>query len=182
MAGRGVIFMDGKGSRENEKSIRKMVQDAGREKDFLFFSLGSPERSSTYNLLQYGDASQLKDKIMAVIEWSEPYYKGLCRRVLQNIFMELERSGQRLTLPEFSAKIKDKPENITALGELSKKDYEDASRIRDEIEALVNTRFGKLLDVQKGEIDLLDAYKNRKIVYFALDTQSYQDTAACLGG
>ena len=38
-AGRGVVFIDAKGSLENARAVYKMACDAGREKDWLFFSL-----------------------------------------------------------------------------------------------------------------------------------------------
>jgi len=180
-AGRGVIFIDAKASDQNARIIQQMVTKAGRKDDFLFFSLSHLDRSRTYNPLQHGDASQLKDKIMAIIEWSEPYYKGVCRHFLQSLFMELDGSGKRLTLPELHRLIKDKSEKMKTFQELSPEDAKNITSVRNEIGSLVNTHFGGLLSQQKADIDLLDAYKNQKIVYFALDTQSYPDTAAALG-
>jgi conjugal transfer pilus assembly protein TraD len=180
-AGRGVVFIDGKASDENARVIRKMVEDAGREKDFLYFSLSDLDRSRTYNPLQHGDASQLKDKVMAVIEWSEPYYKGLCRNALQCLFMDLARLGKRITLHELNGFLYERPGSLKAFSAIPEQDFKDISNLRNEIGSLVNTHFAGLLSQQAAEIDLLDVYRKGKIVYFALDTQSYQDTAAHLG-
>jgi hypothetical protein len=108
-AGRGVIFIDAKGSSENARAVFKMVQDAGRAKDFLFFSLTDHEHSSTYNPLKHGNPSQLKDKITASIDWSEPFYQRICENALQTLFMDVERAGKRLTLAGLLRELKGPP-------------------------------------------------------------------------
>jgi hypothetical protein len=95
--------------------------------------------------------------------------------------MELDSQKKRVTIQELYRLIQEKPESLQTFRELSGQDTKDISNLRNEIGSLVNTHFGKLMSQQRGEIDLLDAYRNQKIVYFALDTQSYADTAASLG-
>ena len=180
-AGKGIIFIDAKASEGNALAIQQMATKAGREKDLLVFSLSNLDGSHTYNPLRYGDASMLKDKIMATVEWSESYYKGLSRHVLQSLFMELDLQKKRVTIPELYQLIQDKPATFRTFRELTDQESKDITNVRNELGSLVNTHFVRLLSQQKGDIDLVDAYKNKKIIYFALDTQSYQDTAASLG-
>src|ERR1019366_9382601 len=73
--GRGVVFIDAKGSSENAKTVFQMVKDAGREKDFCYFSLTDLEQSTEYDPLRHGNSSQLKDKIAGSIDRSEPFYQ-----------------------------------------------------------------------------------------------------------
>lgn len=180
-AGRGVVFIDAKGSSENAKVVWKIVQEAGRAKDFIFFSLTDYQSSSTYNPLKHGDPSQLKDKITASIDWSEPFYQRVCENALQTLFMDVEGLGKRLTLSELHQALKSPPSGYRNFFQLARKHLPHIQTLESEIGLLVNSPFGGLLGVDAGGIDLLDVYKNNKIAYFALDTQSYQHTAARLG-
>jgi DNA-directed RNA polymerase subunit F len=49
----------------------------------LYVFSGNTE--TTYNPIQIGTATVVRDKIMAVFEWSEPFYKNVCSRFLQLI-------------------------------------------------------------------------------------------------
>ena len=179
-AGHGVIFIDAKGSSENAKVVFKIVQEAGRAKDFLFFSLTDYEHSSTYNPLKHGNPSQLKDKITASIDWSEPFYQRICEHALQTLFMDVEKSGKRLTLADLLRELKNPPSGYGNFFSLAEKHLSHIQTLESEIGLLVESPFGELLR-EEGGIDLLDVYKNNKIAYFALDTQSFQHTAARIG-
>jgi hypothetical protein len=180
-AGRGVVFIDAKGSSENAKAVWKMVTEAGRTDDFLYFSLTDSEHSSTYNPLKHGNPSQLKDKITASIDWSEPFYQRICENALQTLFMDADRIGKRLTFFDL-VQILRKPTSVyPAFFNLAQKHFTHIQTLESEVSLLVNSPFGDLLRDKENGIDLLDVYKNKKIVYFALDTQSFQHTAARLG-
>lgn len=180
-AGRGVIFIDAKGSSENAKIIWKIVNDAGRAKDFLFFSLTDHKHSSTYNPLKHGNPSQLKDKIAASIDWSEPFYQRICESALQTLFMDVERLKKRIALPELLRILKSPPSGYPNFFEQATKHTDHIQTLESEVGLLIDSPFGGLLEESSGGIDLLDVYMNNKIAYFALDTQSYQHTAARLG-
>jgi len=175
-AGRGVLFVDAKGSRESFGTFKRLVRQAGREKDFLYFSLTDVARSVRYNPLQNGNASQLKDKIVATIDWSEPYYQRVCEEALQAIFMGLDEQGQRVCLRELSQLLR--ASLAGPRGWINKKTI---GTLFSEINLLIQTPFAALLDTTKPDIDLLDVYRNKKVAYFSLDMQSYGQTAARLG-
>jgi len=181
LAGRGVVFIDAKGSSENARVVWKMVEEAGRLKDFLFFSLTELELSSAYNPLRHGNPAQLKDKITASIDWSEPFYQRICENALQTLFMDAEREGKRLTLLDLVQTLQEPPSRYKNFYALAEKHTAHIQTLESEISLLVNSPFGALLQEEEGGIDLLDVYKNNKIAYFALDTQSYQHTAGRLG-
>ena len=180
-AGRGVIFIDAKGSSENAKVVFKMVQDAGRAEDFLYFSLTDYEHSSTYNPLKHGNPSQLKDKITASIDWSEPFYQRVCENTLQTLFMDVERAGKRLTLADLLRELQNPPTGYDSFFALAEKHRAHIQTLESEIGLWVESPFGDLLREEDGGIDLMDVYRNKKIAYFALDTQSFQHTAARIG-
>jgi len=179
--GLGVVFIDAKGSLENAKAVYRMVKEAGREKDFLFFSLSPEHGSATYNPLRRGNSTQLQDRIAASIEWSEPYYQRVCEDALQTLFMDLQKLEQRVTLNDLHKHLKDPPASLPHFKELADQHQKEIQSLRSEIGLLVNTDFGHLFNKLESDIDLLDVYQKRKIVYFSLDTQSYPRAAMRVG-
>lgn len=179
--GRGVVFVDAKGSSENAAVLYDMAKKAGREKDFVLFSLTQTDQAGTYNPLQYGNASQLKDKITASIDWSEPFYQRVCESALQTLFRDLESQNRRITLPQLHAILKTPPTSLKNFFALAEKNASNIKTLFSEIDLLVNTPFGHLFKAEKAKMDLMDVYTKGKIAYFALDTQSYQHTAVRMG-
>lgn len=177
--GRGLIFIDAKGDIDNAKTIYKMSLDANREQDFLFFSIARPELSHTYNPLQHGNPTQLKDKITGAIEWSDPYYQRTCEDALQTLFME--HGNNPITLKDLLSILQSPPSKYYDFSKTKEQHQKDITTLEKEIRILTNTTFSDILSEPKGKIDLLDAYKNKKIVYFALNTQSFGSTAMRLG-
>jgi hypothetical protein len=179
--GHGVIFIDAKGSLENAKAVYKMVCDFGGQEDFLFFSLTHPELSNTYNPLQNGNYTQLKDKIAGAIEWSEPFYQRVCEEGLQILLKEFSNSGEIVTLPKLYQALKKPPVRFKDFYDFVERNKKHTATLQSEIGLLVDAPFSRLFDTTKPEINLLDVYLNRRIVYFSLDTQTYQSTAMRLG-
>jgi len=179
--GRGVVFIDAKGSSENAKVIWKIVEEEGRSQDLRYFSLTDSQYSCTYNPLKHGNPAQLKDKIIASIDWTEPFYRRICENALQTLFMDADRLGKRLTLSDLFQALKDPSSNYPNFYGLAKKHIQHIQTLESEVGLLVESPFGGLLEEEEGGIDLFDVYKTNKIAYFALDTQSYQHTAGRLG-
>jgi conjugal transfer pilus assembly protein TraD len=179
--GRGVLFVDAKGSLENAKALCQMASEAGRKKDLLLFSLSPGYSSATYNPLRWGNSTQLQDKISATIEWSEPYYQRVCEDVLQSLFMDLQERRRRVTLNDLHEIFRNPPSGLPTFRELAIRHQKETQTLRSEVGLLVNADFGKLFDRVDADIDLLKAYRKRKIVYFGLDTQSYPRAARRVG-
>ena len=67
-------------------------------------------------------------------------------------------------------------ELVSLLGVLDGK-TRDLAGLMSDFTAIVGSDFGELLAHGKGEIDLLDVYREQKIVLFQLNTGLYQETA-----
>lgn len=74
--GRGLLFIDQKGDRETIELFTSYVREADREKDLKVFSLTEHNSSSSYNLLSNGMATELRDRVMSSLVWSEEFYQN----------------------------------------------------------------------------------------------------------
>ena len=194
--GTGALVMDAKGDRETLNKIYYHVKQVGREKDFLFFSLAYPEKSNTYNPLLRGNPTELKDKIISANIWTEEFYKKKSEETLLLLMKGLREAKQAITfeklynllsderkLSELSKQLTDPhlKEMITTILRKYPVFQKDLSGMTADLGMIAESEFSKLLRDEKPEIDLLDAYLNRKIVYFQLNAQGYEETARRFG-
>lgn len=194
-SGKGVLLIDGKGDMLNAITIYEMCKNVGREKDFRLFSINDVERSGSYNPFIIGTPTGLKDLIVGSIDWSEIYYKRECEDAVQTMMMVLKeikgsfclydiyRCFDEAVLEDYLSKVQDSQNRIFLKDMLASysKIYKDIKSIRSEVGLLLKTEFSKLFDSINPNIDLLDAYQNNRIVYFALDVQAYGETSRRLG-
>ncbi len=194
--GRGVLVMDAKGDMETLNKIHHHVKRAGREKDFLFFSLAYPGKSNTYNPLLRGNPTELKDKIISSNIWTEEYYKSRAEETLLLLMKGLRDVGETITFQKLHELLSDK-EKLVALSErLNNRHLQDVMMgvlkrypmFQNELAGLTaalgliaESEFSQLLIEEKPQIDLLDAYQKKQIVYFQLNTQGYEETARRFG-
>ena len=81
----GCIFVDGKGDPKTEKEIKRLANFYG--KTVYVFS----DRSKWhYNPVKYGKATAIKDRLMAVMDWSEQYYKNASENALQQVILFIQ--------------------------------------------------------------------------------------------
>lgn len=73
---KGLMFIDLKGDMETLLKFSKLVIDADRADDLQIFSITEKQMSLPYNLIEDGTATQLRDRIMSSLNWSEEYYKN----------------------------------------------------------------------------------------------------------
>ncbi|WP_028401065.1 type IV secretory system conjugative DNA transfer family protein [Ectobacillus panaciterrae] len=73
-----VIAIDGKGDTDFIREFEQLAKQEGK-KLYVF----SDVSDITYNPIKQGTATMVRDKIMALFEWSEVYYKNNCSRFLQ---------------------------------------------------------------------------------------------------
>lgn len=183
--GGSVIFIDAKGDLENLAKVREIVRRAGREKDLLV--LNFIQSCNTYNPLYRGNPTQLKDKIIASIVWSEPYYQ----RVSENMLLLLFTSVRKVLTLRQVYEILNDPTQIYKYTEKSSAAIEfvnfantykrEKATLISEIGLIVFSDFYSMLDTVEPEIDFFDVCRNRKIVYIGIDVQSYQETSKRLG-
>ena len=177
--GRGVIFVDAKGDIETIKEVKQMCKLLGREKDFLLFSMRDDEISNTYNPLSLGNPTQLKDKIISGMSFTEPFYKLECESGLQILFNELRKKNKQASLPLLNDLLSSPSSEYPEFANFFDTHKERILNIRSHISLLMSAPFSYLF--YGDEINLYDVYMNNKIVYFALDTLGYKDTAERLG-
>ncbi len=184
-----VIIIDGKADRLNIKTIYKMVKDSGREKDFQLLSIADPNRSWTWNPLQMGNSTQIADKLIGSMDWSKSnltdssYYREICHNALQLLFNEHEKLESEPQTLLMTYKLLQNPDiaKYPEFAKLIKKHSKDITSIITELSIIIHSSFGCLFESPIGEIDLFEGYKNNKIIYFALDTQSYEIASKRLG-
>ena len=174
---------------------------------FQLFTISKPGKSFKYNPLKHGSASELKDRIMEALTWSEQYYQNIAGDFLTQFTAATEYLGQTLTLDRISKVLSFKEDQASILNELKNrfqsgsgneralklmdalsqffsKNYEGAlSGLSAQISILNNPTFGSLLsfDTTKNEIDFRESRKKGKIVYFQLNTLGNGDSARRLG-
>ncbi len=194
--GRGALVMDAKGDMETLNKIKYHVRRAGREKDFLFFSLAYPEKSNTYNPLLRGNPTELKDKIISANIWTEEFYKKKSEETLLLLMKALREAGETVTFHKLYELLSDE-EKLVALSNCLKdtrlkgiidnalRKYaifqKDLSGLTADLGMIAESEFADLLVAEKPQIDLLDAYLTKKIVYFQLNAQGYEETARRFG-
>lgn len=194
--GRGALVMDAKGDRETLNKIHHHVQQAGREKDFLFFSLAYPEKSNTYNPLLRGNPTALKDKIISANVWTEEFYKKKSEETLLLLMKSLKEQKEIVTFQKLyellsnEKKLTDLAKNLKSprlkdamLAILTnyRVFQKDLSGMTADLGMIAESEFADILTSEQPEIDLLDAYLNKKIVYFQLNSQGYEETARRFG-
>jgi len=196
MHGKGAVIIDGKGDLELYDRILFIVKKQNREKDFLFFSLAHPGLSKTYNPLLRGNATELKDKLIGSMQWTEEFYRRMAEQaslVLLNAMVANKDKVRFKALHSYVTDLGvlkglvDKTTDWDLKSELQKmaKQFKNNSKFLSGLIAdlylMSHSEFSDLVDVEIPDIDLLDAYLNNKIVYFQLDLQGYGDTAKRLG-
>ncbi len=194
--GKGAIIIDGKGDLELRNKIRYIVRKQKREDDFYFFSLSHPKKSNTYNPLYRGNPTELKDKLVNSMAWSDEFYRRMAEQAALTLLNAIASTGRTTRFRELHG-------YLTDLNVLKKLHDETTSPVlRDDIAKMVNSfrdnqkflaglmsdlfltsrsEFSDLLDTDKPQIDLLSLYEKNQICYFALDLQKYADTSRRLG-
>ncbi len=202
--GLGFILIDLKADKENLSRVLSDVNKAGRMADLQYFSCANPQWSAPYNLCLYGNATEIKDKVIGGFTWSEPYYKKISEEAVLTICSGLvtlrDQRATPFTLGDVHACLVS-PERITqvalalparetALKSLltalaaklrSSKDSHDLAGLRSDLALLIQSDFGHLLTSPKAGIDLFKAIKERKMVYLSLEALKYGESALRLG-
>ena len=202
--GKGLIFIDLKGDVETLYQFTKFADEVGRGEEVQVFSLSNQEISSSYNLVADGTPSQLRDRILMSLNWSEEFYKnqaasfliklliGLCYlRDQQKTKFHLGTILDCLKKYEFVESLCNKipfsevrvreamEECCTALN--SNEHFKSLQGLRTQIEALVLADFGSALCSEEEGINLFDVVSQGKIAFLFLDSRRYGETAKSVG-
>jgi len=202
--GKGLLFIDLKGDIDTIEKFSEHIEDCGRTEDLQIFSLSDQKISSTYNLIQDGTATQLRDRIMMSLTWSEEFYKNQCASYLLKLLIGLcwLRDNKKYqfhlgtlqkasTKSEFIQDLADMiPDSESETKELMEECYKfldtgesfkSLQGLRTQLESLVLSDFGKSIATDSPGINLFDIVANGKIVFMFLDSRRYGETAKAVG-
>lgn len=202
--GRGMLFIDLKADMETLLKLSGYVVEADRINDLRIFSLTEEEMSIPYNLISDGTATQLRDRIMMSLNWSEEFYKnqsgsfllklliGLCwlRDQQKLIFhlgtlLDCVNSAEKIEdlaglIPETELKPRSMLENCFEF--LKQPDnFKSLQGLRSQLENIALSDFGDLVCTTHPGINLFEAVMTNKIVMVFLDSRRYSETAKVIG-
>jgi conjugal transfer pilus assembly protein TraD len=194
--GRPVVAIDMKGSPAFAQVLGEAARAAGRP--FAVWSIDGP---SHWNPLQHGNATELKDKLMATERFTEPHYQRAAERYVQIVLQVLAaaRPGRAPVLGEV-VQLMD-PARLPAL--LRSVDPGLRDRVQDYLAGLtpdqlsaargLQTRLAVLTESHTAPylapaadgtgttIDLREALRGSQVVLFSLNSARYGRLASQLG-
>jgi len=85
--GRPVVVIDMKGSPEFARQLAEAAASARRP-----FKVWTPDGPNQWNPLQYGNATELKDKLICTERFTEPHYQRAAERYVQAVLQVLQAS------------------------------------------------------------------------------------------
>ncbi len=189
-----VVAIDLKGSPEFARTLAEAAAAAGRP-----FRLWSPDGPSHWNPLQHGNATELKDKLIATERFSEPHYQRAAERYVQTVLQVLQHAHpERAPTLEEVVRLMD-PRRMTAVLRAVPRPL--ATRVLDYVAGLtpdqlsairgLGTRLAVVTESHVGgylmpgdparTIDLRAALAGPDVVLFSLNSSSYGGLAAQIG-
>lgn len=192
------IVLDGKASSRNVDHFYTIAESLAQGQDILYFNPTDPSRSATYNPLLRGTVSEVKQKIMASINWSE--HSTESRERLDsalNIFLRaMEETKAYFNLRElleyfqsrgYVGKQSDRVNDFYVKNGL-KEIFTNYSAFQANmsffigmLRDLFQSGYGQLLQTDKPEIDIVNIYRGHKDCYFTLPMQQDENITRFLG-
>lgn len=205
VGGGGVLFLDAKPSLRNLQEFLWLAQQSGRESDFRALIPAHPEYSHSFNPIQRGSVEQkvsilsslrkfegnsateyyqgqqrvLLTRVIDVLDtWRRPYHMG----DVQACIMRPDAREKLLTWgPETEARTKLRvfldPYRGSERG--AERFNEVMSGLVGSLDPYITSTTGRILLVERGEIDLFDVVKQQKILYVAIPTATAEASAWC---
>jgi conjugal transfer pilus assembly protein TraD len=184
-----LVVVDGKGDPDLARTLASMAGSHNRE--LQLFSISEPERSWNYNPLSCGGPTELKDRLMELSEWREPYYQYMAERYLQMAFTLFEKAYGSFDLSSFIYGLA--PEKLellacrlkapaSVLNYLSSIDKKGISGLIDRLTLIIESQIGHLFCNEPGKtISLVDSVASKNVILFSLDSLAYPLYAKLLG-
>jgi hypothetical protein len=196
-----VIFIDPKGDLKVLHRAYDAAIRAGREKDFIFFSLAFPRISCTYNpLSNYMLGMEIPDRLAGLLPGggqSEPF-KAFAWEVINVIAQAMLLAGEQpllskiaryakvnSTLDELLPRVPEHTPEHEYLQGLIKHppDHYDkmVSSLKPMLSKLDGPDFRNLMSVRDPELDWDTAIRNKRIVYMFMGSMIVKETAYAIG-
>lgn len=198
LRGRGVVFLDAKGSQDNEEMLARMATAAGRSEEFALFSLAPGRSALTYNplyLVPGADPRQVAERFFSTVEptMDNPYYKDKARELVIALVAALASTGKQMIPQDLEACIADPDVMVHALQQAS-----DRAAVREIESAYVQlgravgkTYSGLLTAIRRYNHPLLNDYapdivledvvERGEMVAFSLCANAYKFLARAVG-
>ena len=183
-SGRGLVFFDMKGDRQQAHAMLEACARAGRQDDFLFFTTDESTPCHTYSGTASAWPSILVDRLMMAGVWSgEPFYSEMARAVLARVIPALAGRGQGITLDEIRTAVGSEPayklvstwadpfDRGRFEADLSNwtKFFEQTSGLRHNLENFC--QLGPRICAAAPEIDFREVFAKNRVVYIELNSQ-----------
>jgi Type IV secretion-system coupling protein DNA-binding domain len=190
--GMGVVAVDPKGDARLAAQLAGCAREHGRR-----WIRWTPEGDEIYNPYARGGATEIADKALAGERFTEPHYLRQAQRYLGCEARALRAAG---VLPSLGSLVEHlDPARLEALARelppesaerthayldsLTNRQRSDLSGIRDRLSVLAESDFGRWLEPGPADepFDLLEAARERAVVYFDLQADARPLLAQMLG-
>jgi hypothetical protein len=191
--GVGVVVVDPKGDGHMRAVLANAARDAGRP----FFEW-TPAGPAVYNPYARGSDTEVADKVLASERFTEPHYQRQAQRYLGHVVRALREAQLETSVRtivehldpaalELLVRALPGEEHATHayLDTLTPRQQSDLAGVRDRLAILAESDVGRWLEpgaTGRERFDLLDAVRERAVVYFALHADSRPLLAQMLGG
>jgi type IV secretory pathway TraG/TraD family ATPase VirD4 len=189
--GGGLLVVDLKGDPDTVTTWRRAASER-----HVTCHVWSFDAATTYDPLAAGGVAERTRKVMALAEWTEPYYADQAEQLLQLTLRAFEEVGDRPTLARLHATLT--PDGLSALhrrsdgpaaeelareaGAMSKGRLSALESLRTKLALLTQAGYGTQLDPDlapdRPVIDLAAALDAGEVVVVSLDELSYGHIAA----
>jgi hypothetical protein len=190
--GRPVVAIDMKGSPAFARDLAKAAAAAGRE-----FRVWTPDGPASWNPLQHGNPTELKDKLISTERFTEPHYQRAAERYVQ-LALQVQHETGRGRPPTLGGVVRLlEPRRLAALvRQLPPERAQDieeylAGLTPDQLSAIrgLGTRLaiiseshtGAFLEPGPEAVDVRAALEGRQVVLFSLNSSIYGKLSAQLG-
>ncbi|MFZ1926018.1 MAG: type IV secretion system DNA-binding domain-containing protein [Solirubrobacteraceae bacterium] len=192
-AGLGAVVIDPKGDVRMLEHLVEAAHFAGRE-----FIEWTPTGPSVYNPFGHGGASEIADKALAGERFTEPHYQRQAQRYLGYAVRALRSAGTTVSLPALVKQLDPAQLEVLArtlpeaqadatldyLESLTARQRTDLGGVRDRLAIMAESDVAPWLDpetINAQTFDLLNAVKERAVVYFNLKADALPLLARMLG-
>jgi hypothetical protein len=204
MHNHAVIIIDPKGELIDINHMKSLAKMYGKkDEDFLLFTFANIGISDAYNILRVGTPEQKKSKIKIGLGLEHEHYGAVAAQALGTFIDILDYLGEEVTLKKLRDlfvdktalslledrihRIKNEEDARLFLGKLDlirEKRKEDFSGVVSKLDNLCAREFMPILgnpSRDKKQIDLLEVIQKKKIAYFQMNTNAFEETSKRVG-